>query len=83
MAKFLTALAILCVSTASGLLLEPICSSSDFSFEDVWVNAFHQVPQNISFEPLLYYLIDRSIVCDPNEFQNQSNYLEVLKARNQ
>lgn len=80
--NFLVALLVLCVSTVNGLFLEPICPSSVFSFEDVSVNAFHRIPQNLTFGPLPYYLIDRSIICNPNEFQNQNNYLEVLKARN-
>lgn len=83
--KFLVILVILvalCISSASGLLLEPICYSSRFSYKDVSVNAFHRVPQSMVFQPFTYYLVNHNITCDPNEFQNQSNYLEVLKARN-
>lgn len=80
--NFLVALVILCVSSASGLHLEPICSSSSFSYEGIQVNAFHRVPQFVYFEPLPYFLIDRSIDCDLDQFRNESNHLIALKARN-
>lgn len=83
MTKILVVLMILCASSASALLLEDICRANHFLYLDIWVNAFHRVQQNVTYEPLIYYLVDRSITCDPFEFVNRSNHLEALRARNQ
>lgn len=81
MNRFLVFL-VLCVATANCVELENICSADHFEYADVKVNAFYRVKQNVTFESLAHYLIDRSITCDPTEFRNKSNLLEALKVRN-
>lgn len=85
--KFLVFLVILCASSASTLHLEAICPVNSFLrdgflYEGVRVNSFHRVRQNVTFEPLSYFLVDHRIICNPFEFRNKDNHLEALKARN-
>ena len=71
-------LTLLCVASASCVELENICSSDSFEYNGLLVNAFHRVQQNVTFEPLLHYLINGSVKCDFSEFFNKTNYWEAL-----
>lgn len=80
MNKFLVL--VLCVASASCVELEHLCSSDRFDYEGLTVNAFHRVQHKVTFQSLRHYLIDHAITCDQSEFENQTNYWEVLRLRN-
>ena len=73
----------LCVASASCVELENICSSDTFVYKDTQVNAFYKVRQNITFQPLNFFLIDPTVTCDQSEFENKTNFFEALKIKNQ
>lgn len=82
MTKLLVALLVLCVSSASGLLLEDLCPSDAFAYKGgILVNAFHRIRQNVTFEPF-EYLVNDNITCDPTEFRDKGHHMMALQAKN-
>ena len=74
-------LAMLCVALAGAVELENICSDDTFEYEGVLVNALHRVQFNITLQPLRAYLIHDSVKCYYSQFQNKTNYWEVLRMK--
>lgn len=77
----LLAFLVLCLASVNCVELENICSSDSFHFNGVLVNAFQKIGGQVRFEGLSHYLINDTILCDPSEFRNKSNYWEVLKIK--
>lgn len=73
---------VLCLVCANCVELENICSSDTFTYNDLVVNAFHKVPQNLTFGPLKLYLINETLKCDEEEFKNKANFRVAIKAKN-
>ena len=63
----------LCVASVACVELENICSSDSFEFE-VLVNSFYRVQRNVTYYPLLHYLIHDGVRCDPFEYKDQANF---------
>ena len=80
MNKFLL-FAVFCVAAANCVELENLCSSDAFEYEGVLVNAFHRVQWNTTFQSLLHYLINNTVWCDLDQFQNKTNFLEAYKLK--
>lgn len=72
-------LAMLCIASASCVELENLCSSDAFEYNGVLVNAFHRLQQNVTFEPLSFYLINDTVKCDFFKFKNKTNFWEALR----
>lgn len=81
--KRLSLLIVFCVASVSCVELGNICSSDSFNYRDVKVNAFHKLCQNITLEPLSFFLIDHTVTCKQSEFENKTNFWEVLKIKHQ
>ena len=66
-------LAMLCVASSSCVELENICSFDSFYYNDVLVNAFYKVQWNVTFGSLNDYLINDTVKCNLEEFDDIAN----------
>ena len=82
MAKFFLVLAAFFVASAHAVELENLCSSDFFLYKGVLVNAFHRINQSVTFQPKEFYLATK-VRCDAEQFKNRTNYLEVLRIRDE
>ena len=80
--KKVVVLTILCVAAVGCVELENICSSDSFVFNGVLVNAFHRFQQNVTYYPLIHYLIHDGVRCDLSEFKDQANFWKALELKN-
>lgn len=79
MNKVLSFVLVLCIcATARSVELQNICSHDTFKYQNLLVNAFHRVSQSFTFEPIRYYMLNDSVVCNKSDFKNPVNFLEVL-----
>ena len=76
-------LVMLCIASVNCVVLQNLCSSHHFVCKGMKVNAFHVVPQNVTFKSLNDYLINDTITCDPSEFKDKANYWKVLRIKNE
>lgn len=82
MNKFLVVFSVLCVASASCVQLENLCPSFHFEYQGIMVNSFTRVNQSVTFQPLNYYLA-KNVRCDAEKFKNRTNYIELLRIRDE
>lgn len=82
MVRFYVILAALFVASAHCVELENLCSSDFFVYKGVLVNAFHRINQSVTLHSLNYYLANE-VRCDAEQFKNRTNYLEILRIRDE
>lgn len=70
------------ITAASCVELENLCDSETFDYKGVRVNSFQRLLLNFTFESLEFYLVKPTLTCDPSQFQNKTNFWEILKLKN-